>query len=199
MQHSAWNAAHTFLGFVNNCQCFLIFCHELEGAYRKAFLVCKSGLYCHPRWMGLGDGLKDVREKWGAGKFVSPLLTSPPLTLTFLFTFFSLSLSLASASITSRFKFPPLKSALLLSSIYRLLHVGACDLFYHIFFLSSRLSLSVYRFKQQNLSFPALALQAMCRSGHCYSPEKSLTSQNSKDFLICGLLFNFLGVGMFCC
>lgn len=140
----------TPLGFVNNCQCFLIFCNDLEGAYRKAFLVCKSGLYCHPRWMGSGDGLKDVREKWGAGKFVSPLLTSPPLTLTFFSAFFSLSLPLASASITSRFKFPPLKSALLLSSIYQLLHVGVC-VWPFISFIFPPLpgSLSVCRFKQQ--------------------------------------------------
>lgn len=60
-------------GFVNNCQCFLISRNGLEGTYRKAFFVCKSGRFCHPRWMGSGDGLRDVREKWGAQKFVSPL------------------------------------------------------------------------------------------------------------------------------
>ena len=63
----------TPLGFVNNCQYFLISRSDLEGAYRKAFLVCKSGRYCHPRWMSSGDGLRDVREKWGAVKFVSPM------------------------------------------------------------------------------------------------------------------------------
>lgn len=67
----------TPLGFFDNCQYFLISRNDLEGAY----LVCKSGRYCHPRWMGSGDGLRDVKEKWGAVKFVSPPL-SPKHTHT---------------------------------------------------------------------------------------------------------------------
>lgn len=82
----------TPLGFVNNCQYFLISRSDLEGAYRKAFLVCKSGRYCHPRWMGSGDGLRDVGEKWGAVKFVSPMPNTRTRTHTLLSAFFHLSL-----------------------------------------------------------------------------------------------------------
>lgn len=60
-------------GFVNNCQYFLISGNYLEGTYRKAFLVCKSGHYCHPRWMGSGEELRVVTEKCHAVGFVPPL------------------------------------------------------------------------------------------------------------------------------
>lgn len=100
----------TPLGFVNNCQYFLISRSDLEGAYRKAFLVCKSGRCCHPRWMGSGDGLRDVREKWGAVKFVSPMPNTRTCTRahthTLLSVFFHLSLLGATPLVS---KFPPIK------------------------------------------------------------------------------------------
>lgn len=103
----------TPLGFVNNCQYFLISRSDLEGAYRKAFLVCKSGRYCHPRWMGSGDGLRDVGEKWGAVKFVSPMPNTRTRTHTLLSAFFHLSLPGATPLVS---KFPPNK---MVSSLYQ--------------------------------------------------------------------------------
>lgn len=99
------------LGFVNNCQYFLISCNYLEGTYRKAFLVCKSGHYCHPRWMGSGEGLRDVTAKCHAVKFV------PPPSYTHLVCH-------VSASFT--FRFTPIKVALLLSSIYNPFMLVGC-------------------------------------------------------------------------
>lgn len=154
-------------------------------------MVCKSGRCCHPRWMGSGDGLRDVREKWGAVKFV------PPPIHTLLSAFFSLSLSLASASAIPLVSNTPNK---ICPTIVLHLPTLLCDL---LLFLPPPLS-ACHRFIQQrDLSFASLP-----PPGHVqviptffYSPQNSLTPPNTKARLIGELCFYLIiwEEVIFCC
>lgn len=61
------------LPFVNNCQYILICSNDLEAYTKTCFWNANRGPIV------IQDGWSwDVRAKWSAVKFVSPLLTSPP-------------------------------------------------------------------------------------------------------------------------
>lgn len=67
------------LGFVNNCRYFLISQNDSEGAYRKAFLVCKSGGYSSSQMDGLRRWAEGCQREMGCSEIcLTPATTQPP-------------------------------------------------------------------------------------------------------------------------
>lgn len=148
----------------------------------KAFLVCKSGCYCHPRWMGSGDGLKNVREKWGAVKFLTPAhlasLHFSPVLLAYHFPCLCQPLPLTPNKIR-----PTIVLHLLTLSCWCVTSFSFCSP------LSSDLCACSQFYTTEICPFPLFPFRPCAGHSYFYSPQNSPSFQNTKGFLICRLCF----------